>query len=176
MKIRALARRRQEGSALLVTVMLLVILALIGFASLDTVTRDRQAAGYQSRARTALYAADAGVATAANLISVTLNSTAVLGVAALAGISPPLPVTMLGDAAVHPYGLPSFGPEPGFPAIRHLAMGSACADAFGGMSEEIGSGAEWKNAIWEIRVQGQTADGVPSRVQATFPVCRAFNG
>ena len=56
--------RREGGSALIVTVLLLVLLAVIGLAALDTVTRDQQVAGFQNRSRLALYAAEAGVADA----------------------------------------------------------------------------------------------------------------
>jgi hypothetical protein len=169
------SHRHEEGSALLVSVMLLVLMAMIGFASLETVTRDRQVAGYQTRSRTALYAADAGIAVAANTLAAALSASANLGVASLATVTPALPATTLGDTSVHPHGQPSFGPEPGVTPIRYLGTGKPCDSEFGGMSQEVGSGAQWKSAIWEIRVQGQTSDGVPSRLQATFPVCRAFN-
>jgi len=48
--------------------MMLVLMGLIGIAALDTMTKDRQVAGFQNRARLAFYAADAGVATGLNLV------------------------------------------------------------------------------------------------------------
>ena len=48
--------------ALLMTMLLLILMGMIGLASLDTVMRDRQVAGYQNLAQTAHYAADAGLA------------------------------------------------------------------------------------------------------------------
>ena len=62
------ARRGEGGAALLIAVLFLALMGVIGLASLDTVTRDRQVAGYQSRAQTALYAAEAGVNFALALI------------------------------------------------------------------------------------------------------------
>ena len=52
--------RRERGSALLVAMLMLALMGIIGIASLETVTRDRQVAGYGNLAQSALYAADAG--------------------------------------------------------------------------------------------------------------------
>ena len=54
-------RRHERGAALFVAVLMLSLMGIIGLASMDTVMRDRQVAGFQSRARTALYAAEAGI-------------------------------------------------------------------------------------------------------------------
>ena len=54
-------RKREQGAALLVAVLLLALMGIVGLASMETVTRDRQVAGYQSRAQTALYAAEGGI-------------------------------------------------------------------------------------------------------------------
>ena len=43
-----------------IAVLLLAMLGVIGLASMETVTRDRQVAGFQNRGRVALYAAEAG--------------------------------------------------------------------------------------------------------------------
>ena len=48
--------------SIVVKTLLLVLMAMIGMASLDTVMRSRQVVGFQNMAQTALYAADAGVA------------------------------------------------------------------------------------------------------------------
>jgi hypothetical protein len=53
------ARRREQGSALFLAVMMLVLMGFLGLAALDRVTRDEQVAGFQNRARTAFYAAEA---------------------------------------------------------------------------------------------------------------------
>ena len=44
-------RRRERGAALLVSMLLLTAMALIGFASLNTVMRDREAYGLHDAAR-----------------------------------------------------------------------------------------------------------------------------
>jgi len=79
----------EGGSALLVTVMLLMMLGLIGLAALNTTTRDQQVAGFQNRKRMALYAADAGIAEALERITTTSAptiSTANLGDAPFPGM------------------------------------------------------------------------------------------
>ena len=45
--MRARNERREEGLALFVTVLMLVLMGGIALAALDTVTRDRQVAGLQ---------------------------------------------------------------------------------------------------------------------------------
>ena len=56
-----MAKRRESGSALIVTVMLLLLLGVIGLSALDTVMRDQQVAGFQNRSTAAFYAAEAGL-------------------------------------------------------------------------------------------------------------------
>ena len=55
---------RENGSILLITVLLLLLVAMLGFASLETAGGDQQVAGFQNRRDLALFAADAGLATA----------------------------------------------------------------------------------------------------------------
>ena len=43
-------------------------MGFLGLAALDRVTRDEQVAGYQNRARTAFYAAEAGIAEARRIV------------------------------------------------------------------------------------------------------------
>ena len=59
-----LRRSRQDGSALIIAMVMLALMGVIGLAALDTVTLDQQVASYQSRKRVAFYAAEAGVAEA----------------------------------------------------------------------------------------------------------------
>jgi hypothetical protein len=59
-----LVRPREAGIALLASVLLLLMLASIGLASLNVVERDQQVAGYLNRKAIALHAADAAIARA----------------------------------------------------------------------------------------------------------------
>lgn len=61
-RLRARSARREGGSALFLAVLMLALMGAIGIAALDTATRDRQSAGYQNRAESAFWAAEAGAA------------------------------------------------------------------------------------------------------------------
>lgn len=171
----ARGRRREAGTALFVAVLMLAMMGLIGLASMDTVMRDRQVAGFQSRARTALYAAEAGVAWGQGLIYNDVQGLAEEGVAALHDYDPPFPSDLapryLGDGAVTN---PSFfqDPDPGVAqAVDYIGKGRDCADWI--MSDEYGS-AQWREALFDVRVQGQTPEGAAARIQAITTACYPF--
>lgn len=149
------ARRGEEGSALLVAVMMLVLMGFIGFAALDTVTRDRQVAGFQTRSRTAFYAAEAGLATAMNLVRA----------AGTRGDTPALPQTLLGDTAAYAdYGgnRPSFRGDPTVPSPVAWSRDGGIAAGMNLNPEQT----PLVNTLWRIRIEGQTPDGATSRVDA----------
>jgi len=143
--------RREGGSALLVAVMMLVLMGLIGIAALDTMTKDRQVAGFQQRARLAFYAADAGVATGLSLVLQAASRSSV----------PVLPATPLGDAVIYPYGQPVFT---GDPLVANPVIYSKDGGPVQGMNLQVPP--QFVNTLWDIRVQGQTPDGGRSNVEA----------
>ena len=71
--------------------LLIAMLGVIGLASMETVTRDRQVAGFQNRARVALYAAEGGVAQAVGIIRRDAQGLASGGEAALKSFNPAFP-------------------------------------------------------------------------------------
>ncbi len=162
-----LRNRRNEGSALLVAVMMLVLMGLIGIAALDTMTKDRQVAGYQQRARLAYYAADAGAAAALDIVSAAKSAS---------WVAPALPTTPLGDAVIYPYGQPSYAPDPTVAnAVAFWKAGHAVGD---GNSLGAGSGGPTLiNTLWKIRVLGQTPDGGTAVVEvvATYALAGGAN-
>ena len=96
------AGRREAGSALLVTMVLLSLMGIMGLASLNTVMRDRQVAGNRSLTQSALYAADAGVAAGLETLRTTVITNAVTAGDCLTGT---IPNTNLPNGT-------SFGPDP----------------------------------------------------------------
>ena len=137
--------RRQQGFALLLTVLLLLLLAMLGFAALDAVSKDQQVAGFQNRRAIAFFAAEAGVAKA-------METLTTVG-------TPSVPTTTLGDSTIFPYGQPSFRLDPTVTdQIEGLGMAS-----YPGMSLNIGQGgtAAYQLNYWRVRVQG---DGPGSSV------------
>ena len=159
------ARKRENGAALLVAVLMLVLMGLIGMASLDTVMRDRQIAGHTSRARSALYAADAGIAASLNMVRTTTLPTALAPGDCMGAV---LPATTLPNGTTY---------QPDTTAASNSVCMLASADPCSELdaSIEVGSGSTYLYTLWDMRVQGQTTDGAVARVQATSQRYHAFN-
>jgi Tfp pilus assembly protein PilX len=142
-------RRQQEGTALLLTVMLLFMMALIGFAALDLVMADQQVAGFQNRKKVAFYAAEAGIAQ--TLESLQANNT------------PTITAASLGDSSAYPFGQPSYAPDASAAnPVEDLGQGP-----MSGMSLNIGQngGPLYQLRFWRIRVQGQAPGGSIARIE-----------
>jgi len=154
-------RRRESGSALIITVMVMLLLGAIGLSALDTVMRDQQVAGFQNRSSEAFYAAEAGVAAAKDLIRQNVFSpTDTVNFATSAA-----PV-LIGDSYTYPNGQPQYYGDPkATDPIKSLNQTLTVSGA-GGSNMRQGTGANWnKFALMQIRVAGQTADGAVSRIE-----------
>ena len=192
------SNRQEAGSALLVAVLILALMGVVGLAALDTVTRDRQVAGYQSRAQTALYAAEGGVALALAMINDEVSELAPLGEGGLYDWNP--------SAIVSPATVPEFPsignaeelgedfPDPGSPrfymdpdaddpndlaaaarAIRYIGKGLPC-DSIPPMSQEMGRNIpDWRKSLWDVRVRGDNPGGTRVNLQVTGAKCFAYN-
>ena len=143
-------QRHEGGSALLVTVMLLMMLGLVGLAALNTTTRDQQVAGFQNRKRMALYAADAGIAEAFERLTTTST--------------PSVSTVDLGDTTIFPYGRPSYRPDPTV-ATPVKDLGNA---PFPGMGLNLGQGGlpTYQIEYWRLRVQGLAPGGTQAKLEA----------
>jgi hypothetical protein len=144
------APRREAGIALLASVLLLLMLASIGLASLNVVERDQQVAGYLNRKAMALHAADAAVARA-------------LGQLAATG-TPSVPATTLGDATLYPHGRPSYRTDTtAADPIEQAGTGSLPGYQLSGGGG--GAVAPYSIQYWKIRVQGEAPGGSIARVE-----------
>ncbi len=156
-------RNRESGAALLVAMLMLALMALIGFASMDTVMRDRQVAGNHSLTQSALYAADAAVAHALDLLR-----TEVVTAALSPGdcLTATIPNVNLNNNT-------SYGPDTTVPnQICMLASAEPCAE----FDASIEQGQPiFLYTVCDIRAEGQAPGGTTSRVQATAARCHAFN-
>ena len=164
--------RRESGAALLVAVLLLAMLGVIGLASMETVTRDRQVAGFQNRARASLYAAEAGVSHATGLIRKNAQALAPGGEGALKNYKPAFPgkgltpVVTLGADFPAP-GSPSYGMDPAAEdpnnvaadseAIRYIGRGDlrdygfSAQEALGGTGAITGNNAAGSSINGNVR-------------------------
>ena len=155
---------RRDGSALLIAMVMLSLMGLIGFASLDTVMRDRQVAGFQSRAQTALYAADAGIAESLEILK---NEITGASIAAGDCLTVKLTSTTLDNQAV-------YGPDTSAATDEICMLASADPCASLDASIEVGQPI-FLNTIWNMRAQGVAVGGATSRIHATAERCHAFN-
>ena len=145
--------RHQEGAALFVAVMILALMGALGIMAFNTVLVDRQVAGFQNRAKTAFYAAEAAAAEGRSVVR-TVGSRSE---------TPNLNPRALGDPALYDreFALPSYAGDPAFPnPIRYVRDGRSA----GGSNLQM-KGQKFVNTLWQINVQGQSPDGSTSRIE-----------
>jgi hypothetical protein len=146
-------RTHQEGAALFVSVMILALMGALGIMAFNTVLVDRQVAGFQNRAKTAFYAAEAGAADGRSLVrSIGSRSD-----------TPNLNPRVLGGAALYDreFALPSYAGDPAFPnPIRYIGDSRLA----GGANLQM-RGQKFVNTLWQINVQGQSPDGSTTRIE-----------
>ena len=151
--------RREAGSALIVTMLILVLLGMIGLAALDTETRDQQVAGYQNRESLAFYAAEAGVADAKDRLR-----TGVFATNAQIQFPTQATAVQLGDNVIFPDGQPQYFGDPaavGGVAVAYQNQGARDTSSGNDLRE---GRQQWFNTLWRIQVEGQTADLATSRL------------
>jgi hypothetical protein len=151
-------RRRQSGSALFIAVMMLVLMGGLGIVALDQVTTDRQVAGFQNRAVSAFYSAEAGLAEARSLVE-EVGARSSLPLIATEGTP-----EQLGDAVLYYregsqpiyYGDPAFANP-----IRWIG------DTGGGnKGSNLQVGTQRLAAtLWQINVVGESPTGARSRLE-----------
>jgi len=172
------SRSEERGAALMVAVLLLSIMGLIGLASMDTVMRDRQVAGFQSRTRASLYPADAGVSWAQGIIFAQVQPLLPEGVGALYAFDPAFPTDgapyLLGDGTANNSRFLQ-DPDPAVTqAITYVGKGRDCEDWV--MSDEYGN-SQWREALFDIRVEGRSPGlgNAARRIEAVGTFCYPFN-
>lgn len=173
-------KQREGGFALLVTMVILALVGMVAAASLETVMRDRQVAGYQKRSRSALYAAEAGVASATGIIRNGAQALAPAGLAGLENWDPAFPT----EASPQNLGTgpnpPVFYRDPdATKAIRYIDRAGPCwaGNIAGAMSMNTGGGQNilWLDAMWDVRTSGLTTTGSSVDIDAIVTSCHPFN-
>jgi Tfp pilus assembly protein PilX len=141
--------RRQQGSALLIVMLVMAMMGIVGFAALEAVTRDQRVAGFMKRKQASFYAAEAGVTAALHALRTTEE--------------PTFTGSTVGDTASFPEGLPTYSldTDSGAPT-QNLGVGP-----LEGMNLEILENGEAKFVMryWDVKVKGQAAGGTLSRIQ-----------
>jgi hypothetical protein len=142
-------RRNQQGSTLLITMFIMALMAIVGFAALETVMRDQSVAGYQKRQKTAFFAAEAGVTESYNALR--------------ANELPDFADDNLGDTAMYPKGQPTYGLDTSAgTATENLGLG-----AFPGMNMTIGQNGSpaFTMRYWRVHVKGEAPGGSLARIE-----------
>ena len=142
------SRKRQQGSALLIVVLLMALMGIIGFAALEAVTRDQRVAGFMKRKKVAFFAAEAGVSAALHALRTTQE--------------PDFAASTIGDASWFTQGLPTYSLDTaGGASSTNLGTG-----AMPGMNMQIGQNNSPKFTIryWEVNVKGEAFGGTISRI------------
>jgi hypothetical protein len=125
----------------------------LGIMAFNTVLVDRQVAGFQNRAKTAFYAAEAAAAEGRSLVRTVGSRTE----------TPNLNPRALGDAALYDreFALPSYSGDPAFPnPIRYIGESGVA----GGANLQT-RGQKFVNTLWQINVRGQSPDGSTTRIE-----------
>ena len=140
---------RQQGSALLIVMLLMVLMGIVGFAALEAVTRDQRVAGYLKRKKVAFYAAEAGMAESVHAMRTNGDPTIDPGT--------------VGDTTAFPLGLPTFSMDTtNGPASADLGPGP-----FPGMMLNLGPNNKPKFLMryWESHVKGEAPGGSLARIE-----------
>jgi len=142
------SRKREQGSALLIVMLVMAMMGIIGFAALEAVTRDQRVAGFTKRKKISFYAAEAGVAAALHALQTTGE--------------PNFNPATIGDTSWFHQGLPTYELD--------SSGGSPTQDlgqaALPGMNMQIGQNntAKFTARYWSIRVKGEAFGGTISRI------------
>jgi Tfp pilus assembly protein PilX len=143
-----LSSKREQGSALLIVMLVMVMMGIIGFAALEAVTRDQRVAGFTKRKKEAFFAAEAGVTAALYALRTTEE--------------PDFTAGTVGSTAWFEYGLPTYSMDTSSGASSsNLGVG-----AMPGMNMQIGQNNAPKFTIryWEVKVKGEALGGTISRI------------
>ena len=143
------SHRRQQGSALLIVMLVMAMMGIIGFAALEAVTRDQRVAGFLKRKKIAFFAAEAGVSTALHALRINAD--------------PTFTGSTVGDGSWFAQGLPTYEMDTSGGAAS-TELGPA---ALPGYNMQTGQGGVTKFGLtmWEVKVKGEAVGGTISRIQ-----------
>ncbi len=142
------SRKRQQGSALIIVMLIMALMGIIGFAALEAVTRDQRVAGFMKRKKVAFFAAEAGVSAALYALRTTTE--------------PDFASSTIGDASWFTQGLPTYSLDTdGGASSNNLGPG-----AMPGMNLALKSQnqAQFRIQYWEVNVKGEAFGGTISRI------------
>lgn len=147
-------KKGSNGSALIVSVLLLFVMTLMALSTLDVVTRDQQVAGYHSRKSMSLYAAEAGIAEVLRTLE--------------ASGTPSITATSIGDSSLYPHGQPSYALDP----TTSDPIEDLGTIGIEGQTANIG-GSSYQLHAYRVRIQGSAPGSVATRLEVVLGVVAA---
>jgi type II secretory pathway component PulK len=142
------SRKQQQGSALLIVMLVMAMMGIIGFAALEAVTRDQRVAGFMKRKKIAFFAAEAGVSAALHALRTTSE--------------PDFTGSTVGDGAWFKHGLPTYSLDASG-GVSTKDLGLAALPGFNLNIQELNS-PKFTIRYYEVKVKGETFGGTVSRI------------
>jgi Tfp pilus assembly protein PilX len=152
-------RKNQRGSALLIVMLVMAMMGIIGFAALESVTRDQRVAGFLKRKKIAFFAAEAGVSSA--LYALSING------------DPTFAQATVGNTSWFEHGLPTYSMDTsGGAASAYLGPGKL--EGYN-MQTQQGGTTQFSLEMWQVNVVGEAVGGTVSRIQVANGTLKANN-
>jgi len=141
--------KNQRGSALLIVMLVMAMMGIIGFAALESVTRDQRVAGFLKRKKIAFFAAEAGVSSALYALKTNGN--------------PTFSQATVGSTSWFEHGLPTYSMDTsGGASSAYLGPGKL--EGYN-MQTIQGGTTKFTLQVWEVNVIGEAIGGTVSRIQ-----------
>ncbi len=154
-------QKREEGVALMLSVLLLIAVSGLALSTLQTVASDGTVAGFQNQEQMAFYAAEAGIADARRIVR---NMGERAQVPAYPADFPnqanPVQLAEAADYETGQQPVYYADPNPAAP-IGYIGEGTQCTS---GCNMTIG-GLKYNHTKWQINVVGQSPSGDQKRLE-----------
>ena len=162
-RIETQTRRREEGVALLVTVLLLVAVSALALSTMQTAASDGTVAGFQNQETMAFYAAEAGIAEARALVrNMGERSQVPAYPADFPNVANPVSLSQSSEFVTGDQPVYYADPNPPIAApIMYVGEGAPCTE---GCNMTLG-GLKFNHTKWQVNVVGESPSGDQKRLE-----------
>lgn len=162
---RAASRRREQGMALMLSILLLITVSALALSTMQTAASDGTVAGFQNQETMAFYAAEAAIAEARNVVRQMGERSQVPQYPAdFPDPANPVELSTSSDFATGEQPVYYADPNPPDPlvgAIGYVGEGKQCTE---GCNMNIG-GTKYNHTKWQINVVGESPSGDQKRLE-----------
>lgn len=161
LRAKVASRRREQGMALMLSILLLITVSALALSTMQTAASDGTVAGFQNQETMAFYAAEAGIAEARNVVRQMGERTQVPQYPAdFPNAANPAALSTSSDFAASKQPVYYSDPNPAAP-IRYVGEGRQCTE---GCNMNIG-GTKYNHTKWQINVVGESPSGDQKRLE-----------